>query len=351
MSQSVTVESTIAPETRTAAFDDFFEYKLTRPITIRKNESALVPILQEKVAVEPVTLWNAERKGEPLRALWMKNSSSLTLDRGSFTVLEDSEFAGEGLMDPIHAGERRLLSYAADQAVQITARDKYDRQHLTRVEIANGVLTERKEQRSERTYTIRNAAAEPRSVVIEHPVRDGWKLVSDEKPVETSANTYRFEVRLKPADTGHLTVAESQVLSVRYQLTSSTADQLALLLRDGESGPELALALAPVLDAKRRLTDLDKQIADKQAARDAIVTDQIRLRSNLTALKGTAEERALAKRYTTELNEQEDELTALNGDLVALQAQHAAAEQALTQAIEQTRLSTEVRSTATTSNN
>ena len=31
----------------TNAFDDFFEYALTQPVTIHKNESAMVPILQQ----------------------------------------------------------------------------------------------------------------------------------------------------------------------------------------------------------------------------------------------------------------------------------------------------------------
>ena len=34
----------------TNAFDDFFEYALTAPVTIHKNESAMVPILQQESA-------------------------------------------------------------------------------------------------------------------------------------------------------------------------------------------------------------------------------------------------------------------------------------------------------------
>ena len=74
-----------------------------------------MPILQAKVEVDPVTLWSPG--GQPaLRALWLKNTSGLTLDRGSFSIVEGGNFSGQGLLDPIHAGERRLLSYAADEA-------------------------------------------------------------------------------------------------------------------------------------------------------------------------------------------------------------------------------------------
>ena len=62
-----------------------------------------------------------ERPGAatPLRALWLENKSKLTLDSGSFSIFESGEFAGEGLLDPIHPGEKRLLSYAVDQAVRV----------------------------------------------------------------------------------------------------------------------------------------------------------------------------------------------------------------------------------------
>ncbi len=107
----------------TNAFDDFFEYSLTQPVTIHKNESAMVPILQQELPAEHVTLWSRSDP-RPLRAVWLENKSKLTLDAGSFSIFESGEFAGEGLLDPIHPGERRLLSYAADQATRVKITDR-----------------------------------------------------------------------------------------------------------------------------------------------------------------------------------------------------------------------------------
>src|SRR6185312_1970951 len=81
-------QASVNPASTTAAFDDYFAYNLTGPITIRKNESALVPILQTKVDAERVTLWS-QQQPTPLRALWVTNTSDLTLDRGSFTIVEN----------------------------------------------------------------------------------------------------------------------------------------------------------------------------------------------------------------------------------------------------------------------
>src|SRR6185312_6184174 len=113
---------------------DLFEYKLKDRVTIHKNESALVPIVQVHIAAEKVSLWNNSLGSQrPLRALWLTNSSPLTLDGGSFTVLEDEAFAGEGLTDPIKPGEKRLVSYAADLGVRVDAKSESRPQRVTRV--------------------------------------------------------------------------------------------------------------------------------------------------------------------------------------------------------------------------
>src|SRR5207249_8570808 len=101
---------------------DFFEYNVKQKISIARNQSALVPILQNHIEAEKVTLWN--ENSPPLRAVWIKNTSGQVLDAGSFNVLEADAFAGEGVLENIHPDERRLLSYAADAAVHVKFEDE-----------------------------------------------------------------------------------------------------------------------------------------------------------------------------------------------------------------------------------
>ena len=65
---------------------DYFEYQLKEKTTIGKNQSALVPILAARVEAEKVSLWN-ESDRISLRALWLTNTSGLTVDAGTFNVL------------------------------------------------------------------------------------------------------------------------------------------------------------------------------------------------------------------------------------------------------------------------
>src|SRR5260370_19257847 len=110
---------------------------------MKKNHSGLVRIGQTEIGAEKVSGWNGPTgSGRPLRGLWLKNTSPLTFDGGSFSVLENEVFAGEGLTDPIKPGERRLISYATDLGLLVEASKNSQPQHVTRVKISTGVLTQ-----------------------------------------------------------------------------------------------------------------------------------------------------------------------------------------------------------------
>src|SRR5579862_4951944 len=188
---------------------DLFEYKLKDRVTIRKNESALVPIVQTKVETAKVSLWNTGLGStRPLRALWLTNSSALTLDGGSFSVLEGDAFAGEGLTDSIKPGEKRLLSYAADLGVRVNrTATSSGPQRVTHVRIEHGVMVQTSELREETTYTVRDDDTTPRAVLIEHPLRNGWIVSSDSaKPDETTSSAYRFRTPVEAKGSATLVV-------------------------------------------------------------------------------------------------------------------------------------------------
>ena len=314
-----------SPQTTTNAFDDFFEYSLTDPITIRKNESALVPILQTKLPVERVTLWSPS---EPvaLRALWLTNSSNLTLDRGSFSIVENGSFGGEGLLDPIHPGEKRLLSYAADQAVRVTTDYSHNTRRVIHLTIKNGMMTESSTEVAEVEYLVHNAAPDPRLVIVEQPVRQGWTLDSDPKPAETTPTTYRFRVATKPQETVRLHVGERHTNYEYIRLVDRSIEQITLLIQNAKASPAVLAALQPVFDIHNKVVAFDDQIRAREADVAEITKDQDRLRENMKALKGSAEERALLQRYTGELNTQEDKLAALRSELASLNTQRTAAD-------------------------
>ncbi len=312
---------------------DLFEYKLKDRITIRKNQSALVPILQSRIDAEKVSVWNPS-ESSVLRALWLNNTSNLTLDGGSFNVLEGDAFAGEGLMDAIKPGEKRILSYAADLGVLVDAKQKNDNQRVTKVIIAHGLMTQSTEERQENTYTIRNRDSSSRQVVIEHPARAGWKLNDDEKAAESSASFHRFRLTVEPMKTTTLVVKEYRPISNRYQLSNVTDNDIKFFLEQKMINADVEKALRHIVAQKNDIAGLDSVITARRSQVTSIADDQQRLRENMKALKGSAEEKALVERYVRELNEQEDRVQSLRHEITETQLKRDAAQSALNGMIE-----------------
>ena len=321
---------------------DLFEYKLKDRVTIHKNESALVPIVQTHVKVEKVSLWNAASGSpHPLRALWMTNSSPLTLDGGSFSVIEDNAFAGEGLTDPIKPGEKRLISYAADLGVRVNSRQELDPQRVTRVRIARGMMIQTSEYRQQTTYTVRDDDTTARTVLIEHPLRTGWKLSSGTmKPAEETSSLYRFRIEVQPKAETKFNVTESEPIETNYALTNLTSDQIDLFVHQRSINPAIEAAFRKIVAQKAQIAALDAQLAAREKERRKIFGDQARIRENLKALKGTAEERALTQRYTQELSDQETRLETLRRESADLQAKRDQAQAALDDMIQNLTLNT-----------
>jgi len=302
---------------------DLFEYKLKDRVTLKKNQSALVPIVQTELEAERVSLWSGTAgSGRPLRGLWLKNTSPLTLDGGSFGVLDNEVFAGEGLTDPIKPGERRLLSYATDLGLLVQAQTDERPQHVMRAKISKGVLTQISELQQRTIYTVRNEDAAPRQLVVEHPARYSWILAkASNQPEEQAPGVYRFRMEVPAKATATLPVEEAHVQETTYQLSDLNDDQIALFVRQKTISSEMQQALAKITTQKVVVAKLEEEMENRQKDIERIVDDQGRLRENMKALRGSAEEKALLQRYTRQLDEQETRLDNLRKTIEQTEAQ------------------------------
>jgi hypothetical protein len=299
------------------ALGDMFEYAIKQNVTVLQNQSALVPIVQARVDAEKVTLWN-EKERSPLRALWLTNSSGLTLDAGSFNIVEAGAFAGEGLLSEIHPNERRLISYAADTAVRVKSTGSSEQKPYTRLRAARGLLILTRELRETRTYTVTNTDTTPRAVVIEHPVRSGWHFLDkDLKPEESSSSYYRFRVKVAPSSGEKLVVAEYFPQETTYALSNINSEMILTVLKTRDLQPEIEASLRKLLAKKDEIAAVQNTLNLRRQDMEAINKEQSRIRENMKSLKGSAEEKALLQRYVSSLNQQEDQLAELKKEISA----------------------------------
>ena len=289
---------------------DLFEYRIGQPVTVLRDRSALIPIVQTTMDGERVSVYNeAVRLDRPFSGVLLKNTTDLTLENGSLTVIDGNAYAGEALMERLKPKEQRLISFALDLGTNIRVRQSGEREPAKLVRVVNGVFQVHYFRGEQKTYQITNQTDKPKTLYIEYPVRDGWELSdSSAKPDYTTQRFYRFRVELKPFEDKDLAIAFRQPLMDSYGLSSLSRNDLELFIQRHYIDEATKARLEKLIDLRLQIGEIDGKLQGFGDEVNKITNDQKRLRENIEALSKTAEAKTLIERYIAKAGEQETQL-------------------------------------------
>ncbi len=325
-------ESGVEAETTASEVGDLFEYRIDQPVTVPRDRSALIPILQTRMEGERVSIFNEQSPAHrPMSGMLLKNTSSLTLEDGSLTVIDGDAYAGEALLERLKPGEERLISFAVDLGTLVNLREEdEDRQPTFLVRAVNGVIEAHYYRIRKKVYTLVNQTDRPRVVYLEHP-RDedeDWKLTADTaasadiadaaKAFTKTASHYRFRVTLAPHQKLDFPVVERNEQRDSYQLTNFTRHQLQLFIARKYIDEKTRAALETIIVLKDRVTVAEARLQQINKEAAEISQDQQRIRENIKALTQTAEAKQLIARYVSKANDQETRLEQIEKDRRAI---------------------------------
>ncbi len=296
--------STMATATK---LGDFFQYALDKPVSLPRQKSALLPIINKDVEGTRVSIYNEATQAKfPLLGLKFKNTSGMHLSQGPITVFEGSNYAGDSRILDVEPNEERLLSYAVDLGMEVNPVLASDNGRLTTIKVVKGILESTTKVRETKTYTIVNRNDAERLVLVEHPVRNEFHLTDDvSKPAETASDVYRFEVKVPAGKTATQTVTEERVLNQQYLLTNSGDDQIRYFINATVASAKVKAGLKQAIDLRAAMSKTQRDIADQQLQLKTITDDQTRLRANLREMPPTA---AAYKRYLDKFDQQETQI-------------------------------------------
>jgi chaperonin cofactor prefoldin len=177
--------------------------------------------------------------------------------------------------------------------------------------MGRGVLTTRAAIRETKTYTIRNVDAKAKTLIIEHPARQGYKFMGNLKPVETTATRHRFQVALAPNANEKFAVQEERLLEQVYSVSSLTPDFLVAMVQTRALGGDARKQLESVLAKKREIAQVAGDMQRADAERAEVEKDQERVRQNLGALNRVAGQQDQVNRYAKQLSDMEGQLASL----------------------------------------
>ncbi len=329
----VTNESLVAVNVAAEDLGDLFEYRFASPVTVKKDESAMFPFLQQAIGARKLLIYSESYGEHPMNAAELTNSTGKTLDGGPITVFDAASYAGEALVNTLKAGDKRLISFAVDLGTRVTTRFDSGREVVREIHVNRGMLTTRAAIDETKTYTIRNVDQKPKTLIIEQAQRPEYKLLG-QKPSETTTNAYRFEVKLSADGTEKFPVAEERVYDTTTAVSSLTPDVLLAYVQNKALSEAGRRQLQQIASAKRQIADFDNQIRQLDSNANTIVSDQNRVRENIESLNRVSGQQDQVQKYARQLATQESELAGVRDQLSDLKKKKAAQESSLNALIE-----------------
>ncbi|MFG0326422.1 MAG: hypothetical protein ACF8SC_04025 [Phycisphaerales bacterium JB037] len=306
---------------------EVFQYTLDTPVTLERQQSAMLPILSSPIEGERVSIYNASSFGEhPMRGVKLTNTADLQLMPGPLAVFDGTAYAGDAQIGHVSQGDERLISYAVDLDVEASTETSGD-SRVQSIRIINGVIEQSSRMESTTKYTFRNKdTRDGRDILVEHAKRGGWDLVTPKEPSEETDAQYRFKVGVGAGKASTLSVTQERIDRQRFEITNYNIESLLAYQRQGRASQAVVDAFREAARLRDLVAQSEQRIEALEQERREIAQDQERIRSNMSRIDQQSE---LYRRYITKLTEQETRLEQIVGEIEAARAQRQERQRAL----------------------
>ncbi len=306
---------------------ELFQYKIETPVTLGRQRSAMLPIVNAPVEGKKVSIYNAAVHAKhPLNGLRLTNSTDLHLMQGPITVFDAGAYAGDARIEDLPPKSTRLISYAMDLDTEVAPTSKAEPQRLVGVKIVKGTMYASYRYQRTQSYTVKNSGKKTKTVLIEYPFDPQWKLVEPKKPAERTRDLYRFAVEAEPGVPAELKIVEERTQSQTVYLTNADVGQIRIFLSAPVVGDKVKEALREVIRRRAEISQLARERGLLEQKIQVIAKEQDRIRQNMAQLDRTTD---LYNRYVKKFGEQEDQIESLREQIDRLRDEEAEKQEAL----------------------
>ncbi|MBX7116245.1 MAG: hypothetical protein K1X64_18095 [Myxococcaceae bacterium] len=292
---------------------ELFLYTVKEPVTLGAHKSALLPIIDDGISAEAVTVIGDET-AQPQLAMRLLNSTPLTLEEGTVSVFADGTYAGEAQLDRLKPHEVRILQHGEDLDLEASIEQTTQAGPVQAVRpvASEGLIELHRIERRVHRLTLTSRSAKKRTVLYTLD-SEGYRIVSGaEEDVRSPEQPRYARFTVEPRQEKKIEVVEEGAWVDRLSVTDLSSTQLTELL-----------ALKVPLKVHEALTTLQAQVqrVEKSKVRQQQIDERVkelngdvtRLRETLAAAgKGGTSQTADA--LGAKLLTLEEELTALRAE-------------------------------------
>lgn len=294
-------KSSVQVDTVAREAGELFEYKFGQPVSVKRNESVMLPFVQEEVNARKLLIYTEHSDSEnPLNSAELTNSTGKTLDGGPLSVYDGGVYAGEALVNTFKAGDKRLLSYASDLGTRVSEDEQGGEQVVRTIKANRGVITVSSTIERTKTYRITNVDRKPKTLIIEHAIVEGRKL-QGAQPAEQTKTHYRFEVKLTGEAGQTFVVKQEEALGESYQISQASDEQIGIWVGAKSISAEAKRVLGEIASLRRQVAEVNRTIATLNQQSSTATADQDRVRRNLASLNSVSGQQERVQRYAADL--------------------------------------------------
>ena len=291
-----------------------FQYRVTHPVSVARGQSAMVPIVGQRLEARKELLYNGQKLPKhPVASLRLRNETGLTLERGPVTVLEQGDYAGEAVLPFTRAGGELIVPYAVELGINIQEEHSGERQ--TRgISVRDDYLLFQEWDVRHTRYRIHSTLPAAAELMLEQALLPSYALTETAAPTEQAQGLARWPVTCLPGVETTFMVHQRTETTRWERVRGVAPEQLRDFFKQRYLDDATYAALSGVLEIYGQIEAHSQRLQEIERARNAIYKQQQQIQGSLGPLGREGEEGALRSRYVTTLGELEDRLAALGSE-------------------------------------
>ncbi|NHJ46456.1 MAG: hypothetical protein FK733_01590 [Asgard group archaeon] len=250
-------------------------YKVTKPITIQRSESSLLPLFTKSLKCNKCVVIREDRLEEAMDALLFNDS--LDLEKGIGTIYLDDIYAGEAVV--VRGSD--YIAYRLNQDVRVL-KDESHETKITGLSISRNIMVQKRTHKITYKISMLNTSDETIPVMLELNKLQDYD--PKKKPTKESANYYRYNFDLKAGTTKKDFVFVKTYTTSEY-IRDLNPDTVHQLVEEGILDDKNERIVMRIFNNLKKLTQKEEELDLLEAKIKYEFKNQERIRENIKTLQ------------------------------------------------------------------
>ncbi len=303
------------------AAPEFLTYEVETPVSVRRKQSAMVPIIDHSISYQDICVYNGDKMpNHPLRVWRLQNTTGKALEQGPVTLVKDGQYMGEALMQFTGVGDELHLPYALEFGIVISEDSEQGLQGVLDIKFdrkkRRAIL--RRYEVTEYIYLLTSHVERETVVFIERRNPNQGEFYQMPEPALAEAGHTRWPVTVPANTNSKFTIQIRTVLRREEDIANWETDFVKDVHKDGLLEPEIYERFEKYWAEKQQEAKLTEQAKAVQTEYHQLISRQQQLRENLKTLGNSERETGIRNRILDDLELSENRRRELETETTTL---------------------------------